>query len=137
MTMWVCTHTPYPTTWVYTPNPDPPWGYGYGLGYQTADPYPYPMISIPMTHHGYVIPMQLPIWNHTPSSAIGPANALSCKDVVDTSEDNSFQVLLPHLQINMLNTTLTKKILESTPFNQFVIDALATLNVETVPLPHS
>ena len=42
MTMWVYTHIPYPTTWVYTPNPDPPWGYGYGLGYQTGRPLPIP-----------------------------------------------------------------------------------------------
>jgi hypothetical protein len=43
--------------WVYTHTLDPPWGYGY----RKADPYPYPMVPIPTTHHGYVIPMHLPI----------------------------------------------------------------------------
>ena len=76
------------------------------------------------------------IWNHTPGTEMGLANTLSHKDIMDTSKDNSFQVLLPDLQINMLNTAPAKKILESTPSDQFVIDALATLDVETVPLPH-
>ena len=67
---------------------------------------------------------------------MGLANTLSHKDIMDTSKDNSFQVLLPDLQINMLNAAPAKKILESTPSDQFVIDALATLDVETVPLPH-
>ena len=77
------------------------------------------------------------VWNHTPGTAMGPANALSRKDNVDTSSDNSEQVLLPHLHINMLDASLASKIAESTPSDQFVIDALAAMEASTVPLPRS
>lgn len=77
------------------------------------------------------------VWNHTPGTTMGPANMLSCKDVVDTSKDNSFQVLLPNIQINMLDAALAEKISESTPTDQFVINALTALDVETVHLPCS
>lgn len=65
---------------------------------------------------------------------MGSTNALSHKDEVDTSLDNIEQVLLPNLQINMLDAALAQKITESTPFNQFVIDTLAALDAKTVPL---
>lgn len=77
------------------------------------------------------------VWNHTPGTAMEPTDALFQKDVVNTSGDNSSQMLLPNLQINMLDATLTKKISKSTPSNQFVINTLAALDMETVPLPHS
>ena len=56
-------------------------------------------------------------WNHTPGTAMGPADTLSRKDQVDMSEDNSSQILLPHLHINMLDAALAEKIAESTPFS--------------------
>ena len=77
------------------------------------------------------------VWNHTPSSRMGSADTLSFKDFIDTSQNNSFQVLLPDLQINLLDAILVSKITESTPSDQFVIHALIALNAETVPLPHS
>ena len=43
-------------------------GMGMKLGYRKLNPYPYPMVSIPMTHHEYVIPMHLPshdTWRYT------------------------------------------------------------------------
>ena len=76
-------------------------------------------------------------WNHIPGTAMGPADALSQKDSMDTSENNSSQILLPHLYVNMLDAALTEKIAESTPSNQFVINALAAMNAATVPLPCS
>ena len=47
------------------------------------------------------------------------------------------QILLPHLYVNMLDTALAEKIVESTPSDQFIIDALAAMNTTTVPLPRS
>lgn len=77
------------------------------------------------------------VWNHTPSSRMGSADTLSFKDFIDTSQNNSFQVLLSDLQINLLDAILVSKIIESTPSDQFVIHVLVALNAETVPLPHS
>ena len=77
------------------------------------------------------------VWNHIPGTAMGPADALSRKDEVDTSLDNSEQILLPHLHINMLDAALASKIAESTPSDQFIIDALSAMEASTVPLPHS
>ena len=37
----------------------------------------------------------------------------------------------------MLDAALTTKIVESTPSDQFVVNALVALDVETVPLPRS
>ena len=76
-------------------------------------------------------------WNHTPGTAMDPADALSRKDEVDTSSDNTEQVLLPDLHINMLDASLASKIAESTPSDQFVIDALSAMEASTVPLPRS
>ena len=72
-----------------------------------------------------------------PRHGHGPADALSRKDTVDTSKDNSEQILLPHLHINMLDATLASKIAESTPSDQFVIDVLAAMEADTVPIPRS
>ena len=66
---------------------------------------------------------------------MGPTDALSRKDEVDTSLDNAKQTLLPHLHINMLDAALASKIAESTPSDQFVIDALAAMEASTIPLP--
>ena len=68
---------------------------------------------------------------------MGPMDALSQKDSIDTSEDNLSQILLPNLQINMLKTALTNKIAKSTPSDQFIINTVAALNAKTIPLPHS
>ena len=77
------------------------------------------------------------VWTHLPGTAMGPADALSCKDEVDTSLNNTEQILLPHLHINMLDAALASKIVESTPSDQFIIDTLAAMEASTVPLSRS
>ena len=77
------------------------------------------------------------IWNHTSGTAMAPTDALSRKDSVNTSNDNSEQILLPHLHINMLDAALASKIAESIPSDQFVIDTLAAMDATTIPLPRS
>ena len=66
---------------------------------------------------------------HTPGSAMGPANALSCLVDPDTSSDNNNVTLLPDdLFICAIDTALVDKITSSTSTNPLVLDALQCLS---------
>ena len=75
-------------------------------------------------------------WNHIPGTQMDPTDALSQKNKVDTSS-NIKQILLPDLQINLLDTSITNQIAKPTPLDQFIVDILNTLNVNTISLPWS
>ena len=60
---------------------------------------------------------------------MGPADALSCKDEVDTSNDNQDVVLLPPtLFIKAIDVTLADKIALSSPSDPLVSVALHALD---------
>ena len=60
---------------------------------------------------------------------MGLANALSCKDEVDTSNDNQDVVLLPPtLFIKAINVTLANKIALSSPSDPLVSTTLHALD---------
>ena len=62
-------------------------------------------------------------------SQIGPANALSHKDEVDTFNDNQDVILLPPtLFIKAINVALTDKITLFSPSNLLISAALHTLD---------
>ena len=65
----------------------------------------------------------------TPGSQMGPADALSCKDEVDTSNNNQDIVLLPpNLFIKAINVALADKITLSSPSDPLVSAALHALD---------
>ena len=65
----------------------------------------------------------------TPGSQMGPADALSHKDKVDTSNDNQDVVLLPPtLFIKAIDITLANKITLSSPSDLLVSAALHALD---------
>ena len=65
----------------------------------------------------------------TPGSQMGPADALSCKDEVDTSNDNQDVILLPPtLFIKAIDVVLTDKITLFSPFDPLVSAALHALD---------
>ena len=67
-------------------------------------------------------------WIITPGSQIGPANALSRKDDVDTSFDNYSSSIVPDpVIINALDLALSKLITSSTPSDPLVIRFLSAL----------
>ena len=60
---------------------------------------------------------------------MGPANALSCKDKVDTSNDNQDVILLPPtLFIKAINVALADKIALSSPSDPLVFAAFHALD---------
>ena len=65
---------------------------------------------------------------------MGPTNALSQKDEVDTNDDNWGITLLKEddqdFQIRALNAALALKISQSFPSNPIIAKALATMNDE-------
>ena len=64
-----------------------------------------------------------------PGSQMGPANALSRKDEIDTSNDNHDVILLPHtLFIKAIDIALTNKIALSSPSDLLVSAALHALD---------
>ena len=65
----------------------------------------------------------------TPGSQMGPADALSHKDKVDTSNDNQDVILLPPTQfIKATNVTLADKIALSSPSDPLISAALHALD---------
>ena len=75
---------------------------------------------------------------HIPSSAMGPADALSCLSDLDTSSDNANVVLLPDdLFIHAINVALFDKITSLTPSNPLVLDALCNLSAGSPLFPLS
>ena len=65
----------------------------------------------------------------TPGLQMGPADALSCKDEVDTSNDNQDVILLPPtLFIKAIDVALTDKIALSSPSNPLVSAVLHALD---------
>ena len=65
----------------------------------------------------------------TPGSQMGPANALSHNDKIDTSKDNQDVVLLPPvLFIKAINVVLADKIAHSFPSNPLISAALHALD---------
>ena len=64
-----------------------------------------------------------------PGSQMGPANALSCKDEVDTSNDNQDVILLPPaLFIKAIDVALANKIAHSFPSDPLISAALHALD---------
>ena len=65
----------------------------------------------------------------TPGSQMRPANTLSCKDEVDTSNDNQDVILLPPaLFIKAIDVALTDKIAHSSPSDPLIFAALHALD---------
>ena len=69
------------------------------------------------------------IWKVTLGTQMGPADALSRKDHLDTTADNTNTPILPDpMVINALNLTLSCHIQSSSTSDPFVLTALAALN---------
>ena len=69
---------------------------------------------------------------------MGPANALSQKDMVYTSEDNHEVTLLPqNVFIWQINVALTKNIAVSTASDPIVNNAYTAMENEDSLLPHT
>ena len=67
-------------------------------------------------------------WVVTPGSQMGPADALSRKDDLDTSSDNHASSIVPEpVVINALDLTLSQSIANSTPFDPLVLRVLSAL----------
>ena len=67
-------------------------------------------------------------WVITPGSQMGPADALSCKDDIDTSTDNHSSSILPDpVIINTLDLTLSQTIAKSSSSDPLVLHVLSTL----------
>ena len=72
-------------------------------------------------------------WVVTPSSQMGPTDALSHKDNVDTSSDNHSSSIIPDLiVINALDLALSNSISFSTPSDPLVICVLSALQDRSV-----
>jgi hypothetical protein len=66
---------------------------------------------------------------HTPGTQMGPADALSCRDNVNTADDNVELTLLPDdLFICTIDAALAEKISLSTPSDPLVLSALQVLD---------
>jgi len=66
------------------------------------------------------------VWDNRPGSQMGPANALSCRDEVDTSLDNTTVTMLPSVSdvlIRALDVRLAERIAEFTATDPLVKDA--------------
>jgi len=66
------------------------------------------------------------VWDNCPGSQMGPADALSCRDEVDTSLDNTAVTMLPTVSdvlICALDVRLAERIAEFTTTNPLVKDA--------------
>ena len=75
---------------------------------------------------------------YIPSSAMGPANALSWLTDPDTSSDNTNVTLLPDdLFIHAIDTTLVDKITSSSVADPLVLNALKSLSVGSPLFPCS
>ena len=74
------------------------------------------------------------VWRVTPGTQKGPADALSHRDHIDTTEDNMHTPILPDpIVINALVLTLSCHIQSSSTSDPFVLKALAALD-ESSPL---
>ena len=68
------------------------------------------------------------MWKVTPGTSMGPANALSRKDHLDTTADNADTPILPEpVVINALDLALSRHIQSSSASDPFVLKALSTL----------
>ena len=75
---------------------------------------------------------------HLPSSAMGPANALSRLPDPDTSSDNVDVTVLPDdLFIRAIDVALVDKISSSSPSDPLVVSALQNLSIGSPLFPHS
>ena len=75
---------------------------------------------------------------HTPSSAMGPADTLSCLTNPDVSSDNIDVTILPDdLFIHAIDTALIQKITSSSSSNPLVVSALQNLSVGSPLFPRS
>ena len=69
------------------------------------------------------------VWRVTPGTQMGPADALSRKDHLDTTADNANIPILPDpMVINTLDLTLSRHIQSSSLSDPFVLKALTALN---------
>ena len=69
------------------------------------------------------------IWKVTPGTQMGPADALSQKDHLDTTANNANTPILPDpMVINALGLTLSHHIQSSSASNPFVLKALTALD---------
>jgi hypothetical protein len=68
-------------------------------------------------------------FSHTPRTQMGPADALSCRDNVDTADDNVELTLLPDdLFTRAIDVALADKIALSTPSDPLVLSVLQALD---------
>jgi hypothetical protein len=75
---------------------------------------------------------------HTPGTQMGPADALSHRDNVDTANDNVELTLLPdNLFICAIDAALAEKISLSTPSDPLVLSALQALDEGASLFPHT
>ena len=69
------------------------------------------------------------VWKVTPGMQMGPADALSHKDHLDTTVDNAnTPILLDPMVINALDLTLSRHIQSSSALDLFVLKALTALD---------
>ena len=78
------------------------------------------------------------VWQVTPGSKMAPADALSCRDLVDTSEDNTNAAICPEpAVIRALNLSLTRHIQKSSSSDPLVLHAIKNLHNNTPLFPRS
>jgi hypothetical protein len=77
-------------------------------------------------------------FHHTPDTQMGPADALSHRDDIDTADDNLELTLLPDdLFAHAINVALTDKIALSTASDPLVLFALQALDEGASLFPHA
>ena len=78
------------------------------------------------------------VWQVTPGSKMAPADALSRRDTVDTSEDNTNATICPELAIiGALDLSLAHHIQNSSSSNPLVLQAIENLHTNTPLFPRS
>jgi len=80
------------------------------------------------------------VWDNCPSSQMGPADVLSCRDEVDTLLDNTAVIMLPTVSdvlICALDVELADKIAHFTVTNLLVKDATDTMSKHASLFPHA
>ena len=76
-------------------------------------------------------------WVITPGSQMGPADALSCKDDIDTSTDNHSSILPDPVIVNTLDLTLFQAIAKSSSSDPLVLRVLSALQDGSPLFSHS
>ena len=78
------------------------------------------------------------VWQVTPGSKMAPANALSQRDYIDTSEDNINAAICPEpVVIGALDLSLAQHIQHSSSSNPLVLRAIENLHNSTPLFPRS